>query len=107
MVYPMARGSRVEATAVKSVRLAMMYKQILDVMLVDTVFTHGLVVEDDLLLASDFVEYFTVMAEWEAREAEKSRALKGNRKVFCVSAFNDNGFPVAAQDETQVHRAEV
>lgn len=103
----MARFSRLESTRVKSVRLAMLYKLMMDSLVgLEAPFTHVVIIEDDLVLAADFVQYFMALAAAEL-EVEEGVADERRRKVFCASAFNDNGFGVAAADEGAVRRGEV
>jgi len=113
------RLSRLEPTAGRrSVRLAMTYKFMLESLLgqrssslqqqrqqEDEVeeFTHAIMIEDDLLLANDFVEYFTAMAGVMVMDESLAST---SRPLFCVSAWNDNGFWVSAADEAVVRKAE-
>mmetsp|Transcript_49466 Transcript_49466/g.115681 ORF Transcript_49466/g.115681 Transcript_49466/m.115681 type:complete len:563 (-) Transcript_49466:70-1758(-) len=57
-------------------------------------FAHAIFLEDDLLLAPDFLFYFRYTA-WLLRE---------DPTLFCVSAWHDNGFQGIAIDEERLFR---
>jgi len=57
-------------------------------------FEHAIFLEDDLLLAPDFLYFFRSTA-WLLRE---------DPSLFCVSAWHDNGFQGMAMDEERLFR---
>ena len=81
----------------KSVRLASLYHFMMESLFTEYGFEFGIFLEDDLQISPDFIEYFSLLAPLMKRDAS----------LFCVSAFNDNGFYVSAKDESQLYRGEV
>ncbi|OSX80918.1 hypothetical protein BU14_0031s0086 [Porphyra umbilicalis] len=53
-------------------------------------YTHAVLLEDDLEVAPDFFAYFSATLP----------LLDGDASLFCVSAWNDNGYPPWAADES-------
>lgn len=54
------------------------------------------VLEDDLTVSVDFVDYF----------AEMRGAMKADSSIFCVSAWNDNAYPATSADSSVFKRGE-
>eukprot|EP00181_Compsopogon_caeruleus_P002975 CAMPEP_0184689086 /NCGR_PEP_ID=MMETSP0312-20130426/30460_1 /TAXON_ID=31354 /ORGANISM="Compsopogon coeruleus, Strain SAG 36.94" /LENGTH=361 /DNA_ID=CAMNT_0027146393 /DNA_START=1 /DNA_END=1086 /DNA_ORIENTATION=- len=58
--------------------------------------THVIVVEDDMIFAPDFLRLFL----------ETGWLLDADPTVFCISSWNDNGFPRFAQDPNVLRRTD-
>lgn len=55
-----------------------------------------IIVEDDMEIAADFFDYFIAFTP----------LLESDPSLFCISAWNDNGIPELAKNETQFHRTD-
>jgi alpha-1,3-mannosyl-glycoprotein beta-1,2-N-acetylglucosaminyltransferase len=61
-----------------------------------TVYTHAIILEEDLDLAVDFFEYM----------ARGKRLLDEDDSLLCISAWNDNGRPGLVRDAHILHRTD-
>lgn len=74
------------------------YRRVLDRVFGDTFnFTHVILFEDDFLFAPDLVRYF--QSTWWLLDADPS--------LFCISAWNDNGFERFANDGERLMRTDI
>ena len=58
--------------------------------------SHVILVEEDLVLAPDFLEFFSAGA----------RVMEADTTVWCVSAWNDNGLDNLVRDERRLFRTD-
>uniref|UniRef100_A0A7S4KLP6 Uncharacterized protein n=1 Tax=Guillardia theta TaxID=55529 RepID=A0A7S4KLP6_GUITH len=72
------------------------YKFVLSDVFADESVQFCIVVEEDMVFAPDFLEFFLLYAP----------VMKKDATVYCVSAYNDNGFETLALDSSQVYRTE-
>ncbi|PAA73245.1 hypothetical protein BOX15_Mlig027550g1 [Macrostomum lignano] len=73
------------------------YLRVLDHVLMKLNFSHAVLLEDDLLIAPDFYQYFRSLR----------RALDTDESIFCVSAWNDNGqISLVTKDPQLLHRTD-
>ena len=77
-------------------KIAQHFKAAAEATLVARGHSHAIFIEDDLLLAPDFLTLF-----WET-----AWLLEADRSLWCVSAWNDQGFPHTANDPHRLLRTD-
>jgi GNT-I family len=79
-----------------SVHIARHYRHIFTTLFDRMKLPHAIVVEDDMLFAPDFLGYFAQLAP----------LLDSDESVWCVSSYNDSGYPHLASDVMQLRRTD-
>ena len=77
-------------------KIAQHFRAAADATLVERGHSHAIFIEDDLLLSPDFLTLF-----WES-----AWLLEADPSLWCVSAWNDQGFPHTAQDPHRLLRTD-
>ena len=77
-------------------KIAQHFRGAAEAVLVERGHSHAIFVEDDLLLAPDFLKLF-----WEA-----AWLLRADPTLWCISAWNDQGFRHTAQDPSRLFRTD-
>merc|ERR1739848_638227 len=77
--------------------IASHYQHVLDTLLVDKGFEFAILLEDDMVLSPDFLQFFEQLAP----------LLHADPSLWCISSWNDNGFEhlVSDKDVAKVHRS--
>ncbi|PAA49065.1 hypothetical protein BOX15_Mlig021685g1 [Macrostomum lignano] len=79
------------------VKIARHYLRVLDYLILKLNFSYVILMEDDMLIAPDFYQYFRSLR----------RALDSDESIFCVSAWNDNGqIGLVTEDPQLLHRTD-
>ncbi|PAA77086.1 hypothetical protein BOX15_Mlig021423g3 [Macrostomum lignano] len=79
------------------VKIARHYLRVLDHLILKLNYSYVVLMEDDLLIAPDFYQYFSSLR----------RALDSDESIFCVSAWNDNGqIGLVTEDPQLLHRTD-
>jgi len=77
-------------------KIAQHFRNALEATLVDRGHSHAIMIEDDLLLSPDFLRLFWSTA-W---------LLQADPSLWCVSAWNDQGFPHTTTDKRRLQRTD-
>lgn len=77
-------------------KIAQHFRAALEATLFQRGHSHAVMIEDDLLLSPDFLRLFWSTA-W---------LLRADTSLWCVSAWNDQGYPHTARDSSRLHRTD-
>ncbi|KOO21581.1 Alpha-1,3-mannosyl-glycoprotein 2-beta-N-acetylglucosaminyltransferase [Chrysochromulina tobinii] len=77
-------------------KISQHFKLALEATLTKRGHSHAVMIEDDLLLSPDFLRLFWASA-W---------LLRADRSLWCVSAWNDQGFPHTARSASRLQRTD-